>query len=301
MPIKEETLTVLVWNIEHNGHDNGHDFGGNEDRRRRAYEVLRDHEPNLVLRQELTNAHVDGRRRMWEEANFLNAYPLMAPGTPESPNPTGVMVDTRLWEIKAEYYHSTNGWHPMTNPVLRLKGADMPVSVASFHLCSYDADTRAREARYIAQLGRPGRICLAGGDCNSYPHRTADERVQLPEWDLVQDPAHYESRTIERNGKRVSDTRPDEILAGGKSVLIEAGHHAAAKLGQEGALDPTASLWRQDQGNMRRIDRLYMSPQLAPALLSFEVVADDAVRSVSDHALLKAIFDLSKFRAACTV
>ncbi|MEV8350812.1 endonuclease/exonuclease/phosphatase family protein [Streptomyces niveus] len=302
-PAEEDVVTVAVWNVEHNGHDRN----GTDERRHRAYDVLAGHRPDLVFRQELTHAHLDGSRALYEEGNRLGLWPFMAPGTPESTNPTGVLLSTELFRVDALYTHSTGGWHPICNPLVRLKDSDgrpsgTALSLASVHLCCYDPETRAREAKRLVTLGAPGRTALFGGDMNSYPHRTHEESVPLPDWSdpALSDAAHFEHRTVERDGQRVADTVPDQILAGGGQVFIEAGHYAATRLGQPGALEPTANLWRKDQGRRSRIDRLYFSPALAPALLSLEVMADDDVVEVSDHALLIARFDRAAMHRALT-
>jgi len=300
-----EPVTVAVWNIAHNGHS-GHTAGGTDERRHLAHDVLALYEPNIVLRQELTLAHLDGKRQLHEEANKLGLIATMAPGTPESPNPTGVFYDPTMFTMHAEYTHATNGWHPICNPVLRLRDdkATKPLALASFHLCSYDPATRETEAKRLITLGESSRTAIIGGDANSYPHRPTQETVPLPDWENVDDPAHYEHRTIRIGNRRVSDTRPDEILAsvkpGGRSVFVELGHHAATVLGQNSALNATASLWRSDQGRQSRIDRLYCTPDLAPAVISLEVIADRDVCEVSDHALLIAKFSLPGLRRALT-
>ncbi|MFD4114568.1 endonuclease/exonuclease/phosphatase family protein [Streptomyces niveus] len=302
-PAEENVVTVAVWNVEHNGHDRN----GTDERRHRAYDVLAEYQPDLVFRQELTHAPLDGSRALYEEANRLGLWPFMAPGTPESPNPTGVFLSTELFQVDALYTHATGGWHPICNPLVRLKDPDgrpsgKALSLASVHLCCYDPATRAREAKRLVTLGAPGRTALFGGDMNSYPHRTHEESVPLPDWSdpALRDAAHFEHRTVERDGKRVSDTVPDQILAGGRQVFVEAGYYAATTLGHAHALEPTANLWRKDQGRRSRIDRLYFSPSLAPALLSLDVVADDDVAEVSDHALLIARFDRAAMQTALT-
>jgi hypothetical protein len=299
-----DVIRIACWNVEHNGLP-GH-TGGDARRRHLAHEVLRAHRPHIVLRQELTLAHLDGKRPLHEEGTALGLSAVMAPGTPESPNPTGVLFDPALFALHAEYTHVTNGWHPICNPVLTLRGdteATRPLSLASFHLCSYDPATRETEAKRLVTLGGHKRTAVIGGDCNSYPHRTDDEDEPLPDWTQVTDPAHFEQRTVRTPAGRISDTIPDEVLAStkpGGRIFVELGHHAATELGQPGALKATANLWRTDQGRRSRIDRMYCTPDLAPALRSLEVYAGDAVVEVSDHALLIATFDRAGFRHALT-
>lgn len=299
----DDEFRVLSWNIEHNGTDRT----GERHRWYTAMEVLTRLQPHVVLRQELTGAQQAGHRALWAEARRLGGdgpafIPYLAPATPESANPTGAYLDPQVCEPTEYYEHVTGMWHPICNPVIRIKGAPLKLSLASIHLCSHDPDTRAREARRLTTLGKPGMHALIGGDCNSYPHRSVHERHALPDWQQVADRSHVEHRTIDRDGQRVSDTRPDEILAGEHDgrppVFKELGHYAVTELGQDNdeALAPTASLQRRDQGPPQRIDRLYATPQIAEALIRIDVDAGDHVRDVSDHAVVMATFSLHRLR-----
>jgi endonuclease/exonuclease/phosphatase family metal-dependent hydrolase len=295
-------LRIACWNVEHNGL--GH-LGGDGARRRRAHEILRGYAPHIVLRQEMTHGHLDGARLLHEEAAALGLTGLIAPATPESPNPTAVLYDSQLFALGVEYQHVTAGWHPICNPVVHLRGdeeATRPLSLASVHLCAHSPTIRATEARRLAvALGAHGRTALFGGDFNSYPHRTSDETVPLPDWPAIPDPVHYQVRThTGPDGHRITDTHPDEILCGttphGTQVFTDLAHHAATALGQTSALTATANLHRTDQGIRSRIDRIYATPDLAPALRSLHV--DDTVADASDHALLIATLDFAAFRNA---
>ncbi|ONK13203.1 endonuclease/exonuclease/phosphatase family protein [Streptomyces sp. MP131-18] len=302
---QDDTIRMLTWNVEHGGRDKD----GAVHRRHLAHDVMASYRPHLVLRQELTGAEADGRRPLWEEATRLGLVAFLAPATPESPNATGVLLDPNVFEVQAEYHHVTNGWHPICNPVVKFKGTARSVSLASVHLCSYDPPTRAREARRLLFLADQNRSVLLGGDFNSYPHRAQAETVPLPDWSRVENTGHFERRTVWRGDEQVSDVEPDRILAservlaGGRvqpGVYAELGHHAATTLGQPQALDATASLWRADEGHRSRIDRMYATPDIAAALTSFEVVASEDVREVSDHALLVAEFSATRLRQALT-
>ncbi|MGP8301988.1 endonuclease/exonuclease/phosphatase family protein [Streptomyces inhibens] len=298
--IEGDAFRVVAWNIEHNGINRD----GSESRWHMAMDVLAALQPHVLLRQELTRADMYGGRAIWAEAACLGGHvPFLASATQESANPCGVYVDPSLCEPQEYHEHTTGMWHPACNPVVRIKGAPSKLSLASFHLCSFDPDRRVNEARRLTTLGKPGMAAIIGGDCNSYPH-TVDETVSLPDWSKIADRSHFEHRTIERDGKRVSDTRPDEILAGSHDglppVFKELGHYAATELGQTNALAPTASLWRKDQGSMQRIDRIYATPQVANALIRLEVIVTDEVREASDHPPVIATFSLSRLRQALT-
>ncbi|MET8816098.1 endonuclease/exonuclease/phosphatase family protein [Streptomyces sp. NPDC004549] len=293
-----DELRVVSWNIEHNGRGRN----GSDDHRDLARDILAATQPHLLFRQELTGAGDRGRADLYAEANRLGGLiPFMpVPQEGRSNNPVGVMIDLTLFLIDGYFEHDLP-WKPICNPRIRLKGCAKPINVASAHLCHFDPDLRATEARRLTTLADNSRSALVGLDANSYPHRTELESVALPDWDKVKDPVHYQHRTIERDGRRVSDTRPDEILTGGtRPVFTDLGLHAGTTLGQPGALAATASLKRTDQGPAQRIDRMYCTPDLAPALISFDVLATDEVREVSDHALLLARFDLGILRQVLT-
>ncbi|WP_030570307.1 endonuclease/exonuclease/phosphatase family protein [Streptomyces aureocirculatus] len=296
----DDEIRVLTANIEHDGRDRD----GSTTRWHKAMKVMAAVSPHVLLRQELTRADLHGKQAMWDQANALGNgfFPFMATASKESANPTGVFLDTSVFQPIQEFEHSTLLWHPVCNPVVRLKGAlpeVKPLSLASAHLCYWDPDTRAREARRLTTLGKPGMETIIGGDFNSYVH-AADEAPSLPDWDEVDNRSHVEHRTvIGPNGVRVSDTRPDAILAGRHGtrppVFAELGQHAV-RLGQSRttALAPTASLWRKDQGPRQRIDRIYATPGIADALVRIEVLDSDEVAEATDHALVLAVFRWSK-------
>ncbi|MEV1011756.1 endonuclease/exonuclease/phosphatase family protein [Streptomyces sp. NPDC049881] len=291
-----DVLVTASWNIEHSGID----ADGRDDRWEQAMDVLSGIRPHVFFRQEATDPARDGGRRLHAEADRLKLLPLPATATPESPNTTVVMIDPDVFAVDAHHVHTTRMWHPITNPVVRVRGIRQPLGLASVHLCSYDPAARATEARRLTVMGDHGRHALFAGDMNSYVHRPDDETHPLPVWTRIADPVHYQHRTIERNGVRVNDDEPDRILAGrppgANSIFTELGHHAATQLGQHDALTPTATLWRKDQGTPQRIDRFYGTRPFADALLDFTVRDDDEVRQVSDHALVIATFSLPILR-----
>ncbi|MFI9588183.1 endonuclease/exonuclease/phosphatase family protein [Streptomyces sp. NPDC052236] len=296
MTTHEEELRVASWNIEHNGR--GRD--GGEDHRHLAHDILAEFRPHVLFRQELTGAWDNGKRDLYAEANRLGLIPFMSlPKEGRSRNPVGVMIDPSLFLTDAHFDHDLP-WKAICNPQVRLKGCPKQLCLASAHLCHFDPSLRETEARRLTVLADSGRSALFGIDANSYPHRIGEEAVSLPDWQQVADRVHYEHRTVERNGQRGSDTRPDEILSGGKGVFVDLGHYAGTVLKQPGALAATASLKRTDQGPAQRIDRMYCTPDLVPALRHFEAVVTDEVGEVSDHALLVARFDLAVLRRILT-
>lgn len=271
-----DIITVAQWNLEHDGGPDGADWS-------LAHDILRSYEPHIVLRQEMTHSHKDGARRLFAAERALGGLRgFIAQATPESPNACGLFIDPALFETVAEYRHQTLWWHPMCNVVVKLGDCPTPISVASFHLCSHDPDTRLTEARRLTTLGKPGMVSLIGGDCNSYPHVL--EPLKLPNWPAVGDRSHIAHRTYLEGGHLVSDTRPDRVLhAAGFEDLAR---YAYDHLGEKFALSATAGQSKLDQGGPQRIDRTYGAGGLAAALESVEVVDNADTHSVSDHSLL---------------
>ncbi|MFF9901255.1 endonuclease/exonuclease/phosphatase family protein [Streptomyces longispororuber] len=292
---------VLSMNLEHNGRDRD----GSTTRWEKAMKIVVRMGADVVLRQELTRADMHGCEAKWQEAERLGGYfPFMASATKESANPTGVFINPRRLRPLQEFEHVTGLWHPICNPAVALVGAapGARLALASFHLCYWDPDKRVSEARRLLTLGRPGMEAILGGDCNSYPH-AADEADTLPDWGKVKNRSHFEQRTVlSDEGIRVSDTRPDAILAGRHGdrpgVFVELGQYAVQERGQsrETALAPTASLWRTDQGPRQRIDRIYSTPGIARAFLGLEVLDSPEVAEATDHALVLATFDWDMMR-----
>ncbi|WP_435124442.1 endonuclease/exonuclease/phosphatase family protein [Actinacidiphila sp. bgisy144] len=282
-------LVAVTANIEDNGRTSA--------QRQKAREILRSIGPDIVFRQELPGAHYEGYRELQQEANFLGGLVafMCLPQPGKASRPVGVMVSPTVFEILS-HEERGQGWKPACIVRVRFRGTDRVLQLASHHLCHNDGATRATEALGLTDLADHGGTALIGMDANSYPVPSPLE-VTLPNLDSIDDPVHFEHRTIWRDGQRVPDTAPDEILTGAHrkgsrpGPFIDLGRYAAYNLGQPEALTPTASLHRTDQGPRTRIDRIYATPNLAPALTSVTVDAGDDVVAVTDHALVVATFD----------
>ncbi|MFF7097778.1 endonuclease/exonuclease/phosphatase family protein [Streptomyces rubradiris] len=293
-----DELRVVCWNVERNGRGRN----GTEDHRPLVREIIRSLRPHIVFRQELWGAWDNGKADLYDEVRAIGGLmPFMTRlREGRSLKPVGVMIDLDLFELVQETEHDLP-WKPILDLTVRPKGSDKKLHLASAHLCHFDADMRATEARRLTTLADRRRSVMVGVDGNSYPHRTDLEAVALPDWTQVKDRVHYQHRTIPGpNGERVSDTRPSEILTGNGIYVdlalhagTDLGLHGGTDLGQHGALAPTASLKRLDQGPPQRIDWILGTPDIAKGLIRFEVVATEEVKQVSDHALLFAVFDLA--------
>lgn len=280
-----------TWNVEHNGRGRS----GNEDHREEVYKMVAEHGVNVYIRQELTHAWDNGKADLYAEASAIGGLtPHMArPREGTSQNPVGVMIDTRMFDIvrviERDLPHKT-----FVGFRVCLKGSPRPIDVVSAHLCHCAPDLRAVEAGWLTTRGDGGRSAIIGMDANSYPHRDPVGTTEPIDWSTVPDPAHHAHRTIWRNGRRVSDTVPSEILTGGpRPVFTDLVHHAGTRLGQQDALVPTAGLTRRtDQGPNQRIDWLLATPDLVPALLSVKTIPT----RWSDHAFVIAEFSFAGLR-----
>ncbi|MDX3024955.1 endonuclease/exonuclease/phosphatase family protein [Streptomyces acidiscabies] len=299
----DDELVMVAWNIQKNARGRT----GDEDHRAKARSIVASLRPHIYIRQELTGADRDGNRDLYAEANAVGGLiPYIAtPDEKRGRNPAGLMIDPRMFLVDNDYEHQTP-WKGIRHVRVRFRQRPKAraLNLASAHLCYFDPAIRATEARRLTALADHGQSVLFEADMNSYPHRDVQAAVdhphldghvtELPDWDTVEDRVHFQHRTVERNGVRVSDTVPDEILTGGKAVYTDLALHAATVLRQHAALTPTSSLQRTDQGPRRRIDIPYGTPDVADALKSVEIIATDEIAEVTDHGLVIARFHLDR-------
>ncbi|WP_019062459.1 endonuclease/exonuclease/phosphatase family protein [Streptomyces prunicolor] len=284
-------LVAASWNIQKNGRApvDGRNHSPS------PVEILARYKPHIVFRQELSGAGADGKRALYAEAHALGGLiPFMGEEREgRSKNPTGVMVDPRLFDIVA-HTNDDLGWKQICHVQVRRKGRPRTLHLGSAHLCHFDPDQKATEARRLTTYADHGHTVLIGMDGNSFVRRRAEISKKLRRRQ-VKDRIHYQHRTIERFGLRVWDTRPSEILTGGRQpVFTDLARHAATVRGQSQALAPTASLQRTDQGPPQRIDWQLSTPDLASALLGFEVIDTPDIRRWTDHALTITRWDLDQ-------
>ena len=291
-----DTLTVASWNVERNGIDPD----GGRRRRDVALEVLREVNADLVFRQEEHFARDNDGRLADEEADVLGLETHLSPYGPEHHSPQAVLVRPELFQFEREDDWYSGLYKPIRIVTVRMRGTTRPLKLTSVHLCWCDPGLRETAARRLTALADQGKAsAMVFMDGNSYPSNDPASIAPLPSWEEIPDPVHRAHRFITRDGKRVPDTVPDEVLTG-SGVFEELGYYAYSQRGQREALRPTGSLWRKDQGPRRRIDRGYVTTDLAPALRSLEVIDEPRVAFASDHALVVATFDMNTLRRALT-
>ncbi|GHI98005.1 hypothetical protein [Streptomyces olivaceus] len=284
------TVTVAVWNIEADG-------GRSGEHRHAAIDLLASLKPDVFLQQEAKYSRERG-----EQLKYITEKQLRLRGFLSSPNPfidadiaTSLYLRPEMFQVvKQKPCAKTWYLHPC-HVQAQLGDCPIPLNLASFHMCFFDAGTRLTEAGWLTTLAQPGMVTIAAGDTNSYPHRL--EPISLPVWEKVTDRAHMVHRTVmDSSGIRRSDTGPDHALI--DAEYVDLARHAADHLGSDGAgaLAATAGFRKPQQGGPQRIDRGYAAGGAATALEHVEVIEHKDF----DHALLLYRFNRTRLERMLT-
>ncbi|MFE7130964.1 endonuclease/exonuclease/phosphatase family protein [Streptomyces sp. NPDC057638] len=290
-----KTITVVCWNFERNGKND-------PQLRCQAHELVAQYNPQLVLRQEMWGADENGSEVMYELENILGLRGWLG-----LRSCTAVFTDQSVFRTVREWPQTGPVWVlPPTALTLRYLPAGegaMPVIVSSFHLNYASGANRVAEAEWLttwadkrstAPDGTTVRIpALLGGDANSYPEPSALEEPTLPELDRIRDEPHRAHRSYLGTKGRRMDTRPDEILrtAGLSDVAV---HRADRPGGSVAALAPTVDAC-DTHGPDARIDRMYVTDELLPAITDVDVIR---VRpELSDHHIVRLTLDGDRLAA----
>lgn len=274
-----ETITGVCWNVEHGVEAEA------------ACDWVTQWSPDVVFWQELQPGQEDDVQK------WLGMIGYVAEPRPGSTNGNALFVrDGGPFILAREHRHpAAPDRHAPANIEVRLPRPDGTLTertlcLASVHLCHYSPAIRLAEADWLTTLTRPGRLALIAGDFNSY---TAGAQV---DWDKVTDRAFLANRTYPgMDGRRYIDDLPDRTLttAGYVDAALWVAKHCG---GAHRVLADTAG-HRPDkaaQGGPRRIDRVYLSDTLAPALTGFRVGAPKELGGISDH--MPLVFHLDRAR-----
>ncbi|MER7049541.1 endonuclease/exonuclease/phosphatase family protein [Streptomyces jumonjinensis] len=283
------TLTVHCWNLEQNGKQD-------PALRQKAHELLALDNPALVLRQEMPGADDDGAAVMYELEDVLGMRGWLGPRSC-----TAVFADQKVFRTVREWPQTGPMWVlPPTALTMRYLPAGwnaLPLVVGSFHLNYASGTTRLAEAEWLTTWadkrwttpgGETVRIpALLGGDTNSYPEPSGLDEPALPALDAIRDEPHRANRSYHSPDGRRMDTRPDEVLytAGLHDV---AQHHADRPGGSADAIAPTVDAC-ETHGPEARIDRVYVTAELLPAVTDVDVIPVPLV--MSDHHVLRLTLD----------
>ncbi|MFE7129344.1 endonuclease/exonuclease/phosphatase family protein [Streptomyces sp. NPDC057638] len=281
--------TVICWNFERNGKDD-------PQLRRLAHELVAQHRPHLVLRQEMWGADENGATVKYELEEILGMRGWLGPRSC-----TAVFADQSVFRTVREWPQTGPMWVlPPTALTMRYlpAGRDaLPLIVSSFHLNYASGTIRVAETEWLTTWadkrwttagGASVRIpALLGGDTNSYPEPSGLEEPTLPELDRIRDEPHRAHRSYPGTKGRRMDTRPDEILrtAGLSDVAV---HRADRPGGSVAALAPTVDAC-ETHGPDARIDRVYVTDELLPAITDMDVIRIGP--EMSDHHLVRVSLD----------
>lgn len=274
-------LTVVCWNLERNGK-------GDPDIRRAADEILRRLEPDIVLRQEMLGADARGHTVFNEQCQALGMRGVLGPGAC-----TAIFYNPEQFELVRDWSTDrTPGFVlPPTIITVRLTEAGpdaVPFNLASYHLAYGSAQQRLLEAEWMTTWADKGwtapdgcQIVLpfaGGGDNNSCPEPGAPGDLPLPVLSEIRDRPHRLHRSRRGpDGVRVPDTEPDHTLR--EAGLEDVARYWAEK-GNPAALSRTVN-GTATHGPDTRIDRIYVTTSLLPAVIGVEVF--EVPLDASDH------------------
>ncbi|MFE7338119.1 endonuclease/exonuclease/phosphatase family protein [Streptomyces griseus] len=293
-------LTFLCWNLERNG-------VGDPEVRRAAAEVLSRFQPDIVLRQEMFRADERGHTIFNEQCRSLGMQGVLGLGSC-----TAILFNPRRFNLVRDW-SDDRGPHfvlPPTAITLSFPEAGpeaLPFNAVSYHYAYASAQQRQLEAEWTTTWADKGwkapdgSACVLpaifGGDSNSYPEPGAPGDLPLPDLSAIQDRRHRLHRSRRGpGGVRVPDTEPDHTLrtAGLEDV---ARHWSSAGNGNPEALAPTVSA-TPTQGPDSRVDRVYFTSELLPAVTGVEVFK--VPLRVSDHHVFVVIVDSGRFANGLT-
>lgn len=269
-------LRIAVANLEYGGlSEDGGDSGW-----ARSMACLRRWVPQVVLLQEV-NGRAAWRLQahLWRTANELGMTPVPGPPGPGSAsgNHPAVLVRTAagLQILDAGppvWFADGPAW---CEALVRVPGLAHPVWFISVHLPARSGTAQRIQAERLASLAaRRGGLAVAGGDWNSYA--PADAGLLSPEA-LEQLPAHL---------------RPVRLRLAADGQPLAPDHQVHAALASAGLADAAAELppGRRTPPGLTptgragggRVDRVYVTRTLVPALASYEQAATGG----SDHQAL---------------
>ena len=237
-------------------------------------------------------------RRFGAAQALLGMKGYRAP-TGQGRNPTGLFFRESTFEFVSRHQQLKVWRTPPTNVVLRLPEVpERDIVTVAWHNSFCSPNARQAEAEELSSLvdkvqakygNDPGKRWSAFwgfGDCNEYPVPVG-ETVPPIDWNSpeITDLVHRRHRARKQpDGSWRSCDYLDELML--DCGMWDPARYAAQQLGQVQALDATAGHAADGQGGGRRIDRGYMDPWLAKAILEVNVIDTG---TTSDHHLVETI------------
>ncbi|MFI0776266.1 endonuclease/exonuclease/phosphatase family protein [Streptomyces sp. NPDC021212] len=280
-------LTFVSWNFENNGKND-------PDRRRKGDEKVKSLKPDIVFRQE-----------MWDAADHGDQIFSEAKQTLEMQGKLGKDSCTAIF-FNPDKFVIVRDWEKSRGPVWVLPptaltmrylpaGPDaLPLVMVSYHLNYGSPTQRAIEAEWLTTWADKGwqaaneqqvtLPALMAGDNNSYPAPGPGD-LALPVLEKIKNRPHRLHRSVRgSDGTRRMDVEPDDVLR--TAGLEDIARHWADQ-GHETAVARTVNA-SPTHGPDSRVDRVYATPELLPALTGVEVIE---VEDLSDHHIVRFTLD----------
>lgn len=254
-------FTILIQNTCEGGHD----------RWPLLAERISAARPDVALLQELKGWSETGHRQTVRAEQDLDMNALLAPS--RSGLGTGTLY--RRATLGRRVYWNTDYAADETHHGLGTAGFDIPglpapLAVTSVHLTPYSADKAITEADFAASRSyKIGPYAILGGDIN-YPPQDGPQ----PNYAEMR-PYNLGSRTLLTDPEQAADPRPDRRVAWKLHAngFRDAAWELYQRTGDETLLHST--------GTDDRIDQIWVSAPLVPALVSYRLL--DAPSGASDH------------------
>lgn len=268
-------LRVAVANLEYGGLSEQ----GDDTAWCKSMACLLDWVPHVLLLQEVNGrAPYRLQAHLWRTANELGLTPVLGPPSPDSVsgNHPAVLVSTatglEILDAGPPPYPAGNVAPAWCEVKVAVPGMTRPVWLISVHLPARSATSQHIQAERLASLiAQRGEFVIAGGDWNSYA--PTDQLTQQAAEEL---PAHLRPARmrLSSGGRLEPDYYVHQALA---SVgLADAAAGLPAERRTPLALTPTGVT------GGARVDRIYLTSSLVPALQRYEQAATGG----SDHQAL---------------
>ncbi|CBG70317.1 hypothetical protein SCAB_32151 [Streptomyces scabiei 87.22] len=268
------------------------------------YQRLAALRPAVLCRQENPGHARTGAGRLLfnESQRILGLAGELGPGL----GTDALYYDQEVFEQLTVWETACPAWPlPPVAMTLRLRGTEDVDLVAACTRLSYNSPhLRAVQAGDVTRFADRVEPCKTGAgtadrklpvlaigqDCNSYvdPPRLVPGETPVPELADIKDPQHRAHRSYETApGLRVMDSLADRTLLAAE--LEDAARHAALLPGGPGlrAVAPTVDA-SPTHGPAHRVDRIYTSRMLLPAVINAEVID---MKGLSDHHTVMVAFD----------
>ncbi|MFJ4973025.1 endonuclease/exonuclease/phosphatase family protein [Streptomyces sp. NPDC088755] len=262
--------------------------GGGDDRWPAQLEMLASQNLDILGIQEAKHWDRRGRARMHQLAETLGMQALFAPSQHHGCHLVLLYRWPRIHCLACEPDISCGTFHHAASRAqLAVEGVEESLTVIHTHLHPFSPGVRLTEAGWLTEYADPDRLSMIIGDLNTGGLSNTGADLDPDDWDLV--PAHLHSRhrlVLADGTYGGSDRRAI-------SALIAAGYVDPPQY--LGITPPrTAGHWgRGSEPWNRRSDYILLSPRLAPALRSHDVLDTPETQRLGDHLIPIVSLDLT--------